>query len=90
MVIVFKMAMFVRVASQSFLGIYLLKVWCTYCKDIEDIGGALDCFHHEKVKFVSSNHLVMFCLLYGRTQFETQVSNINFRLIMVKTRLYFN
>ena len=29
-------------------------------------------------------------ILYSRKQFKTQVSNINFRSIMVKTWLYFN
>ena len=48
------------------------------------------CFHHEKVKFISSNRRAMFCLLYSRKQFKTQVSKINFRSIMVKTWLYFN
>ena len=48
------------------------------------------CFHHEKIKFISSNRRVMFCLLYSRKQFKTQVSNINFRSIMVKTWLYLN
>ena len=33
---------------------------------------------------------VMFCLLYSREQVKIQVSNINFRSIMVKTWLYFN
>ena len=48
------------------------------------------CFHHEKIKFISSNRRVMFCLLYSCKLFETQVSNINFRSIMLKTWLYFN
>ena len=45
------------------------------------------CFHHEKIKFISSNRRVMFCLLYSCKQFKTQV---NFRSIMLKTWLYFN
>ena len=48
------------------------------------------CFHHEKIKFISSNRRVMFCLLYSCKLFKTQVSNINFRPIMLKTWLYFN
>ena len=47
-------------------------------------------FYHEKIKFISSNRRVMFCLLYSRKQFKTQVSKINFRSIMIKTWLYFN
>ena len=38
------------------------------------------CFHHEKIKFISSNRRVMFCLLYSCKQSKTQVSNIDFRL----------
>ena len=40
---------------------------------------------HEKIKFISSNRRVMFCLLYSPKQFKTQVSKINFRSIIVKT-----
>ena len=43
-----------------------------------------------KMKFISSNRHVMFCLLYSREQVKIQVSNVNFRSIMVKTWLYFN
>ena len=46
------------------------------------------CFHHEKIKFISANRRVMFCLLYSRKQFKTQ--DPNFRSIIVKTWLYFN
>ena len=42
------------------------------------------CFQHETIKFIFSNHRVMFCLLYSRKQFKTQVGNCNFQLIMVK------
>ena len=48
------------------------------------------CFYHEKIKFISSIRRVMFCLLYSCKQFKTQVSNINFRSIILKAWLYFN
>ena len=41
-------------------------------------------------KITYLNRRVMFCLLYSRKQFQTNVSNINFRSVMGKTWLYFN
>ena len=42
------------------------------------------CFHHEKIKFISSNRRVMFFLLYSCKQYKNPVSNINFWSIMLK------
>ena len=39
---------------------------------------------------VSSNRRKIFFLLYCRTQFMTQFSNINFRSTLLKPWLYFN
>ena len=61
-----------------------LNCWASFAT------GENNCYHHEKIKFISSNRRVMFCLLYSRKKFKFQVSNINFRSIMVKTWLYFD
>ena len=42
------------------------------------------CFHHEKIKFISSNRRVMFFLLYSCKQYKNPVSNIHFWSIMLK------
>ena len=42
------------------------------------------CFHHEKIKFISSNRRVMFFLLYSCKQYKNPVSNINFWSIKLK------
>ena len=42
------------------------------------------CFHHEKIKFISSNRRVMFFLLYSCKQYKNPVSNIHFWSIMQK------
>ena len=42
------------------------------------------CFHHEKIKFISSNRRVMFFLLYSCKQYKNLISNIHFWSIMLK------
>ena len=42
------------------------------------------------IKFISSNRCVICCLLCSHKHCKTQVSNFNFRSVMLKTWLYFN
>ena len=76
--------------SKPIFGLLCLNYWNWYIENItrrcEDMNFILEWY--EKIKFMSSNRRVMFCLC--REEVKIQVSNINFRSIMVNTWLYFN
>ena len=65
--------------------IYYIEDITRRCEDINFI-----VFTTRRLNSYLQTAVLMFCLLYSRKQFKTQLSNTNFRSMMVKTWLYFN